>query len=189
MEQILDRDQLAEAKDLLAKMVSLYEEKADLEVKYKDLEDKVRGEVASACDIANKAGEPQPKKVKMPLLMAAIDDTFERSEKGNKFEIQVDEMDKYRSALTNKQVPHDLIRTFLNVKDEIDSFKTQFKEVVSDTALLSSDMLKAIEVIAKEQYQEIKNDKLAEAGFDVKPPKDNSDFSELKEAIKKLIGN
>lgn len=57
----LNNDQIEQAKDLLKRLTRLYGEKADLEIRLKDLSEKIKFEIADSCDFKNKQGEVQSK--------------------------------------------------------------------------------------------------------------------------------
>ena len=47
----LNDDQIEQAKDLLKRLTRLYGEKADLEIRLKDLSEKIKFEIADSCDL------------------------------------------------------------------------------------------------------------------------------------------
>ncbi|WP_066388811.1 hypothetical protein [Helicobacter himalayensis] len=72
----LTQEQKQEAKELLLKLKNLYNHRTGLDILKIDRENTLREEIASVCDMRNKQGEIQPNKVKMPLLLALIDEMF-----------------------------------------------------------------------------------------------------------------
>lgn len=186
----LNNDQIEQAKDLLKRLTRLYGEKADLEIRLKDLSEKIKFEIADSCDLKNKQGEVQSSRVKWPLVMAAINDIYKRalSKRGNKFELLVSEMEDYKQALEDGDaVSEDLISMLPPVLDELDAYKGYFKDVLADASLLDQDTIKAIEMIAKDKYKEMKADRLIKAGYEAKEPKDNSELFELKERLSDIL--
>lgn len=186
----LNNDQIEQAKDLLKRLTRLYGEKADLEIRLKDLSEKIKFEIADSCDLKNKQGEVQASRVKWPLVMAAINDIYKRapSKRGNKFELLVSEMEDYKQALEDEDaVSEDLISMLPPVLDELDAYKGYFKDVLADASLLDQDTIKAIEMIAKDKYKEMKADRLIKAGYETKEPKDNSELFELKERLNDIL--
>ena len=165
---MLNNDQIEQAKSLLKRLTRLYGEKADLEIRLKDLSEKIKFEIADSCDLKNKQGEVQASRVKWPLVMAAINDIYKRapSKRGNKFELLVSEMEDYKQALADEDY---------------------FKDVLADASLLDKDTIKAIEMIAKDKYKEMKADRLIKAGYEAKEPKDNSELFELKERLNDIL--
>ena len=73
------------------------------------------------------------------------------------------------------------------VLDELDAYKGYFKDVLADASLLDQDTIKAIEMIAKDKYKEMKADRLIKAGYETKEPKDNSELFELKERLNDIL--
>ena len=72
----MDVNEIKEAKSLYNSLVALAKEKADLEVLKRQREDSLKHEVAAEADLKDKEGNPDGKKVKMPLVMAVLDELY-----------------------------------------------------------------------------------------------------------------
>ena len=136
----LTQAQKQEAKELLSKLENLYNHRAGLDILK-----------ISICDIRNKQGEIQPNKVKMPLLLALIDEIF--FNKTNKKEEEYALMSSYRQALSGKDVNKDTINAYVALQEEIEENNQNLKEVFKETSTLDKEILDAINLIAKERYK------------------------------------
>ena len=171
------------AKELLAKLNELYTMKATLEVKKKEREEKVKTEVCQILNIKNKKGEPLPNKVKLPILLTVIEEKYEKMP--NKEQQRYDTMCDYKNALNSlsKQSAVGLI----DVRSEVKAIESDIKSTYSDgdAAILSGDIIEALTLIAKDQYVDTKNMKMAEAGFKTKDKagKAKADLTKLKRAL------
>ena len=181
----LDKTQIDEAKDLLKKLTAIYTEKAEKEVVKRDREDKLRYEIAQSCDLKNKNGDILANKVKLPLLTAIINVMRDKTP-SNKFELLVSDMEDYQGAL-EEDVDDKLVNSYIHICDELDEIAMDIKAVIADTSLLDKQTLDAISLLAKEKYKQIKEDKMLEAGYEVKPPKDKTEINELKEELDNLL--
>ena len=76
---------------------------------------------------------------------------------------------------------------YINALDEVESSSKAIKEAFLDVTLLDKDVIDAINIIAKERYKEVKEDKMLEAGFDVKPAKDKTEILELKSELENIL--
>ena len=163
------------AKELLAKLNELYTMKATLEVKKKEREEKVKTEVCQILNIKNKKGEPLPNKVKIPILLTVIEEKYEKIP--NKEQQRYDTMCDYKNALN----------WLIDVKSEVKAIESDIKSTYSDgdAAILSGDIIEALTLIAKDQYVDTKNMKMAEAGFKTKDKagKAKADLTKLKKAL------
>lgn len=181
----LDKNQLKEAQELLSKLDHIYSEKAANEALKKAREEKLKFEVAHACDLKNKAGEILSNKVKMPLLLSLINELYR--EKANKKAEDYELMEQYRLALKRSEISKDIVQGYINALDEVESSSKAIKEAFLDVTLLDKDVIDAINIIAKERYKEVKEDKMLEAGFDVKPAKDKTEILELKSELENIL--
>lgn len=181
----LTQAQKQEAKELLSKLENLYNHRAGLDILKINREDTLREEIASICDIRNKQGEIQPNKVKMPLLLALIDEIF--FDKTNKKEEEYALMGSYRQALSGKDVNKDTINAYVALQEEIEENNQNLKEVFKETNTLDKEILDAINLIAKEKYKEILNSKKLEAGMEVKEPKDMSAILTLIKELESIL--
>ena len=80
-----------------------------------------------------------------------------------------------------------MVGDYTFVLDELDGLKQSIKEIFSNSSLLDKDMLKAIDEIARAKFKDILEDKMIEAGAEIKPPKDNSEFYEVKSEIQNFL--
>lgn len=181
----LDKNQLKEAQELLSKLDRIYSEKAANEALKKAREEKLKFEVAHVCDLKNKAGEILSSKVKMPLLLSLINELYR--EKANKKAEDYELMEQYRLALKRSEISKDIVQGYINALDEVESSSKAIKEAFLDVTLLDKDIIDAINIIAKERYKEVKEDKMLEAGFDVKPAKDKTEILELKSELENIL--
>lgn len=178
-----------EVKSLYDKLIHLYSEKANLEATKKDREEMLKEDVASACKIVDKDGIPQGKKVKMPLLQAVINQLFR--EKPNKKDEEHDTLEMYRSAIKKEEVNKELIDGYIAIDDLLAENKENIKEAFKEdsVSILSKEILNAIDLIVKEKYKGMKEEALEKAGFEVSPPKDNSDIYEIKQSLEQILND
>lgn len=182
---LLDENQKQEAKEIYERLLNVYKEKADFEMLKKERESRLKDELASVLDIRNKDGVALANKIKMPLVLAVIDELI--YEKENKKEIEYDTMVSYKEAIKNNKVNETVVGDYTFVLDELDALKQSIKDIFSDSSLLDKDMLKAIDEIAKAKFKDILEDKMIEAGAEIRPPKDNSEFYEVKSEIENFL--
>lgn len=182
---MIENEVLEDAKELAKRLVALYSQRADLEVLKKEREDIVKNEVAEACNIRDKDGVALANKVKFPLVMAVIDELYR--EKPNKKADEYEIMDTYKSAIKNGEVG-ECVDNLVNTLEEMDGIALDIKEVYKEFPQLSKDLINAITLFAKEQYAEIKQKKLIEAGLvEEKEPKDLSEILMLKEELESKL--
>ncbi len=136
-------------------------------------------------DIRNKDGEALANKIKMPLVLAVIDELI--YDKENKKDTEYDTMESYRKAIKSKEVNEVVVADYTYVLEELDGIKQSIKDIFSDSSLLDKDMLKAIDELAKEKFKDILESKMIEAGCEVKAEKDNSEFYEVKSEIENFL--
>lgn len=181
----LDNKQIVEANELYKRLVNIYSDKADMEALKKQREDRIKEELAGACDIKNKDGEIQPSRVKMPLVLALLAELYR--DKDNSKEIEYEVMQSYRKAIKNREIDEKLLDGFLFCIDEINASRNYVKDAFKDTSLLDKDTLKALDELAREKYLEMKTEKLEEAGYEQRKPKDNSEIDELKNSLVEIL--
>lgn len=182
---LLDENQKQEAKEIFDRLMQVYKEKADFEMLKKERETRLKDELASVLDIRNKDGVALANKIKMPLVLAVIDELI--YEKENKKDTEYDTMESYRNAIKTQKVSEAVVSDYTYVLDELDGLKQSVKDIFSDSSLLDKDMLKAIDEIAKAKFKDIMEDKMIEAGAEIRPPKDNSEFYEVKSEIENFL--
>ena len=171
------------AKELLVKLNDLYTTKASQEVLKKEREEKVKTEMCHVLNIKNKKGEPLPNKIKLPLLLTVVEEKYEGVI--NKEQIRYDTMCDYRNALNSLSKQSAI--SLLDAKSEIKATESDIKSVFTegDAAILSGEVIEALTLIAKDNYIDTKNMKMAEAGFKVsdKAGKTKPDLTKLKKAL------
>lgn len=182
---LLDENQKQEAKEIYDRLMQIYKEKVDFEMLKKERETRLKDELANALDIRNKDGIVLANKIKIPLVLAVIDELI--YEKENRKESEYDTMESYKNAIKTKKVSEVVVSDYAYILDELDGLKQSVKEIFSDSSLLDKDMLKAIDEIAKAKFKEIMEDKMIETGTQIKPPKDNSEFYEVKSEIQNFL--
>ena len=182
---MLDENQKQEAKEIYDRLIAVYKEKADFEMLKKEREARLKDELASVLDIRNKDGDALANKIKMPLVLAVIDELI--YEKENKKATEYDTMESYKNAIKTNNVSEAVVSDYTYVLDELNGLKQSVKDIFGDSALLGKDELKAIDEIAKAKFKDILEDKMTEAGFEIKPPKDNSEFYEVKNEIQDFL--
>lgn len=147
-------------------------------------ENALKEEIASACDIRNKQGEIQPSKVKMPLVVALIDEIF--LNKNNKKDIEYALMETYRGALADKSVNEEVIKNYVALKENLEENNQNLKEAFKETNVLDKEILDAIDYIAKAKYKELLESKKLELGAETKPQKDMSAMMDIIKELEKL---
>lgn len=184
----LNENEQKELKTLYRKLSTLYKEKAKLEVLKKGKEEKLKEELASACNIKNKKGEIQSSKIKMPLVNAILNELYQ--DKPNKKEEEISIYENYKLAIKNKEVSEALIKSYISNEESIEENAYFIKEVYKyqGNILLSKELLNALASLLKDEYKFHLNDELIRQGYEVKEPKDKAELLKLKELIKSLIG-
>lgn len=181
----LDSNQELEVKELYAKLVNLYEEKANLEAIKKDRENTLKDDIAAVCDIKDKEGIPQGSKVKMPLVQAILNQLYR--EQPNKKDEEFDLLETYRDAIKKEEVSKELIDAYIATEDLIQENKENIKEAFKETSLLSKEILSAVDMIVKEKYKAMKEYALEKQGFEVPVPKDKSDIEFIKQNLESFL--
>ncbi|EAJ2975753.1 hypothetical protein I7007_001315 [Campylobacter jejuni] len=181
----LSNEEREELEKIYNSLKNLYKEKADLEVLKKNREEQLKDEIANVCDIRNKAGEALGKNVKMPLVMAIIEEI--KLGKPNKKDIEADTMDTYRKAIKSNEVNKEVVNDFVTILDEIKENQLNIKEVFKDCNVLSREVLSAVDLLIKDKYKEIKEDAMSKAGYDLKPPKDKADILSIKTQLEDIL--
>lgn len=181
----LDNNQELEVKELYAKLVNLYEEKANLEAIKKDRENTLKDDIAAVCDIKDKEGIPQGSKVKMPLVQAILNQLYR--EQPNKKDEEFDLLETYRDAIKKEEVSKELIDAYIATEDLIQENKENIKEAFKETSLLSKEILSAVDMIVKEKYKAMKEYALEKQGFEVPVPKDKSDIEFIKQNLESFL--
>ena len=178
-------DEIKEAKSLYNALIGLAKEKADLEVLKKQREESLKFEIAGEADQKDKVGNPDPKKVKMPLVTAVLDELYK--DKENKKATEYEIMQEYKTLIKNKRVNENTVNDYLSVLAEIDSNKDDTKSCFADCTIIGKEVMDAVDAIVKEEYKAIKDDAMENAGYEVKLTKDNSEKLLLIDEIKKVI--
>lgn len=181
----MDVNEIKEAKSLYNALIGLAKEKADLEVLKKQREETLKFEIAGEADLKDKDGNPEPKKVKMPLVSAVLDELYK--DKENKKATEYEIMQEYKGLIKNKRVNENTVTDYLSVLAEIESNKEDTKACFADCTVITKDVMDAVDAIVKEEYKAIKDDAMENAGYEVKPAKDNSEKLSLIEEVKKAI--
>lgn len=181
----MDVNEIKEAKSLYNALIGLAKEKADLEVLKKQREETLKFEIAGEADLKDKEGNPDGKKVKMPLVSAVLDELYK--DKENKKATEYEIMQEYKDLIKNKRVNENTVTDYLSVLAELDSNKEYTKACFTDCTVITKDVMDAVDAIVKEEYKAIKDDAMESAGYEVKPAKDNSEKLSLIEEVKKAI--
>ncbi|MBX7491214.1 hypothetical protein [Helicobacter turcicus] len=182
----LNTNEKQELKELYKKLNNLYKERAKLEVLKKNREESLKEEIASVCEIKNKQGETDAKRVKMPLINAILDELYK--EKPNKKEEEISLYETYKEAISRNKINKDCITNFLSSTESLNENAAFIKESFKDSTLLSKEVLDALSALLKEEYKLHLNDALSKEGYEIKEPKDNAELEALKELIKGLVG-
>ena len=156
----MDVNEIKEAKSLYNSLVALAKEKADLEVLKRQREDSLKFEIAGEADLKDK-----------------------ENKKATEYEI----MQEYKGLIKNKRVNENTVTDYLSVLAEIESNKEDTKACFADCTVITKDVMDAVDAIVKEEYKAIKDDAMENAGYEVKPAKDNSEKLSLIEEVKKAI--
>ena len=183
--EMLNKEEKKELKTLYTKLSTLYKEKANLEVLKKTIENTLKEEVASVCEIKNKQGEIQANKVKMPLIASILDELYR--EKPNKKEEEISTYEAYKDSITRKKVNEDCIKNFLSAVDSLEENKTNIKEAYKESSILTKEILEALNEVVKEEFKLALNDELEKNGYEVKEAKDKSKIEELKLALLEVL--
>lgn len=165
-----------ELKGLYQKLQNLYGEKARLEVLKKQRENSLKEEMASVLNVESKT-------IKMPLLMALLNEKY--NEKPNPKRIEFETMESYEESL--KEANSEVINGLMSVNETINENKSDIKEAFKDSTLAGHEILKALDMLVKEEYKLMLNDALSKAGFEAKEPKDNSELESLMEMLKEVL--
>lgn len=181
----LNQNEQTEIKALYTKLSELYKEKAKLEVLKKSREEKLKEELASACNITNKQGEIQSSKIKMPLVNAILNELYQ--DKPNKKEEEISIYENYKLAIKNKEVSEASIKSYISSEESIKENTDFIKEIFKESTLLSKEILDALLSLLKEEYKIHLNDELVKNGYEVKEPKNKQELLELMQMIKKLV--
>ena len=179
------KEQIQEIKELVAKVLNLYEDKVKLDLLKIDRENTLKDEIASACEIRNKQGELQPNKVKMPLVSALIDEMF--LEKNNKKEAEYVLMETYRSAISSKRVNNEALSAYVAIRENLEENAQNIKEAFKESSTLDRAILEAINYLTRTKYKELLENKKQEAGIETKPPKDMTAVMELIKELEKML--
>lgn len=178
---ILDHNELKEAKELYLRMVEIYRQRVELEVIKKERIENLQAEMAQICEIKNKDGEPLPNKVKMPLVLAVFDELF--LDKVNKKEVEYELMQEYKRAI-KKDLSKAIVDDFINIEAELKDNKDDCKEAFKEYVMLSKETLDAINLLAKEKYKELKNDK-----FGIESDSDKAETEAIKAELEDYLKN
>lgn len=182
---MFNAEEIKEAKSLYNALIGLSKEKADLEVLKRQREEKLKFEIAGEADLKDKEGNPDGKKVKMPLVTAVLDELYK--DKENKKATEYEIMQEYKTLIKNKRVSEDIVSDYLSVLAEIDSNKEDTKACFADCTIIGKEVMDAVDAIVKEEYKAIKDDAMENAGYEIKPVKDNSEKLSMIEELKKAI--
>jgi len=173
MDFTLTQQEKDAAKELLVKLNDLYTTKASQEVLKKEREEKVKTEMCHVLNIKNKKGEP------LPIIEEKYEGVI------NKEQTRYDTMCDYKNALNSLSKQSAI--SLLDAKSEIKATESDIKSVFTegDAAILSGEVIEALTLIAKDNYIDTKNMKMAEAGFKVsdKAGKAKPDLTKLKKAL------
>lgn len=183
--EILNDEQKKEAKNLLEKLNILYKERVRLDLVKVDRENALREEIASCCDVRDKDGATDSSKVKMPLVLALVDELY--LEKPNKKEEEYATMEQYRSAFAN-DVNKDIIDGYTSIIGLQAENTLDIKEVFKEVSTLSKEVIEAINYLSKNIYKENLLDEKIQAGIvNPKEPKDNSEILAYAEMLQNLL--
>ena len=178
----LTKETRAEAKELLEKLFNLNKEKVELEFLKKEREENLKGEIAELANIRDKEGSALASKVKMPLVVNLINELF--LDKPNKKEEEYATMEAYRIAF--KDINKEVVDSYLSVNERLDEIASATKEAFKDTNLLSKEVLDAIVMFSKMNYQELLTQKNDELGIEKKEPKDDTQALAIIKELKAL---
>lgn len=178
----LTKETRVEAKELLEKLFNLNKEKIELEFLKKEREENLKGEIAELANIRDKEGSALASKVKMPLVVNLINELY--LEKPNKKEEEYATMEIYRIAFKN--INKEIVDSYLSVNERLNEIASAVKEAFKDTNLLSKEILDAILMFSKMNYQELLTQKNDELGIEQKEPKDDSQALAIIKELKAL---
>lgn len=174
----LNEEQKQEAKELFIRLSELYKQKVELEDTKKSRLNTLVYEIASA------SGEEE-KDIKKPILLTML--AVINSDKPNKYELDFNIASEYMTLLKNGSVSNELVRAMGAIEEELADNKMDLKEVFKEATLLPKEYLDAIALMAKQKYNEFKEDRRIENGENVKPKKDKSELDEYVAQIKNII--
>lgn len=180
------KEEKQELKELYAKLRTLYEERANIEVLRKEREDKVKDELAFALDLKNKQGELQSSKVKMPLVSALIDELYK--DKANKKELEYELMQTYKTAINNKKINEEALKAIVMTEESLSENADFIKEVYKQSSFCSKESLAALTLILKDEFKLLLSDAYEKAGYEIKTLKDKAELQRLSQSIKELLG-
>ena len=178
----LTKETRVEAKELLEKLFNLNKEKIELEFLKKEREENLKGEIAELANIRDKEGTAVASKVKMPLVINLINELY--LDKPNKKEEEYATMEAYRIAF--KDINKEVVDSYLSVNERLDEIAFATKEAYKDTNLLSKEILDAIVMFAKMNYQELLIAKNDELGIEHNEPQDDSQALAILKELKAL---
>ena len=185
MDITLSIEQQEEAKELLKKLTELYRARVELESIKAGRIEKLQYEVAGELDLKNKNGDVEPKLVKKPILLSALES--KTGEKNSKYELEFNIFEDYKHILGNGAISKDITASIVNINDELNENKLELKEAFKETSFLDKDILEAISIMAKQKYEEFKMDKKIENGEEVKPKKDKTEIYEYVAELESIL--
>lgn len=178
----LTKETRVEAKELLEKLFNLNKEKIELEFLKKEREENLKYEIAELANIRDKEGSALASKVKMPLVVNLVNELY--LDKPNKKEEEYAIMESYRIAFKN--INKEVVDSYLSVNERLNEIASAVKEAFKDTNLLSKEILDAILMLSKMNYQELLTQKNDELGIEQKEPKDDSQALAIIKELKAL---
>ncbi len=178
----LTKETRVEAKELLEKLFNLNKEKIELEFLKKEREENLKYEIAELANIRDKEGSALASKVKMPLVVNLVNELY--LDKPNKKEEEYAIMESYRIAFKN--INKEVVDSYLSVNERLNEIASAVKEAFKDTNLLSKEILDAILMFSKMNYQELLTQKNDELGIEQKVPKDDSQALAIIKELKAL---
>lgn len=99
----LDENQIQEVKETYEKLKNIYENKSQMEILKKERENTIKEGIASICDLRDKEGNTDIKKVKMPLLIALLNEIYNEKENPKETEYSLASSSKaLQVSLSNK---------------------------------------------------------------------------------------
>lgn len=178
----LTKETRVEAKELLEKLFNLNKEKIELEFLKKEREENLKYEIAELANIRDKEGSALASKIKMPLVVNLVNELY--LDKPNKKEEEYAIMESYRIAFKN--INKEVVDSYLSVNERLNEIASAVKEAFKDTNLLSKEILDAILMFSKMNYQELLTQKNDELGIEQKVPKDDSQALAIIKELKAL---
>ena len=185
MDITLSIEQQEEANELLKRLTELYRARVELESIKAGRIEKLQYEVAGELDLKNKNGDVEPKLVKKPILLSALES--KTGEKNSKYELEFNIFEDYKHILGNGAISKDITASIVNINDELNENKLELKEAFKETSFLDKDILEAISIMAKQKYEEFKMDKKIENGEEVKPKKDKTEIYEYVAELESIL--